>query len=222
MPTPSPACRAAGVHPQPGGAETGVTLSFRYKLDQTATYEFDEYSRVLVKVDGVQYGRGAKNYVDHVGGDGSSTQGNTSSYLPTTDWQQLPDLPGRPGGGQPHDRPGRLQQQEGCRRRVDHRGDRRRAGDQRECGAGSQRRADAGQPGEHQPVPGLQPGHCAVRRPLPRQRHGLFVDRLYHQLHERAGVGGGAAPGHGLHHGAPQLHLATAVGRTCMPPRWGR
>ncbi len=36
------------------GAETGVVLSFRYRLSQTATYEYDEYSRVLVKVDGVQ------------------------------------------------------------------------------------------------------------------------------------------------------------------------
>ena len=69
-------------------AETGVTLSFRYRLDQTATYEFDEYTRMLVKVDGIQYGRGAKNYVDHIGGDGSSSQGNSSTYLPTTDWQQ--------------------------------------------------------------------------------------------------------------------------------------
>ena len=69
-------------------AETGVKVSFRYKLDQTATYEFDEYTRMLVKVDGVQYGRGAKNYVDHIGGDGSSTQGNSNTFLPTTDWQQ--------------------------------------------------------------------------------------------------------------------------------------
>lgn len=69
-------------------AETGVSLSFRYKLDQTATYEYDEYTRMLVKVDGVAYGRGAKNYVDHIGGDGSSSQGNSSTYLPTTDWQQ--------------------------------------------------------------------------------------------------------------------------------------
>ena len=69
-------------------AETGVKLAFRYKLDQTATYEYDEYTRLLVKADGVQYGRGAKNYVDHIGGDGASTQGNSSSYLPTTDWQQ--------------------------------------------------------------------------------------------------------------------------------------
>lgn len=69
-------------------AETGVKLSFRYKLEQSATYEYDEYSRVLVKVNGTQYGRGSKNYVDHIGGDGSSSQGNSSTYLPTTDWQQ--------------------------------------------------------------------------------------------------------------------------------------
>jgi hypothetical protein len=79
------------------GNESGVVLSFRYKLQQTATYEYDEYSRMLVKVDGVPYGRGLKSFIDHVGGDGSSTQGNSSSYLPTTDWQQhqiyLGDLP---------------------------------------------------------------------------------------------------------------------------------
>jgi hypothetical protein len=69
-------------------AESDVKLAFRYKLDQTATYEFDEYTRLLVKVDGIQYGRAAKNYVDHIGGDGSSSQGNSSTYLPTTDWQQ--------------------------------------------------------------------------------------------------------------------------------------
>ena len=70
-------------------AETGVKLAFRYKLDHlTAAYTYDEYLRMLVKVDGTQYGRGAKNYVDHIGGDGSSTQGNSNTFLPTTDWQQ--------------------------------------------------------------------------------------------------------------------------------------
>jgi Big-like domain-containing protein/peptidase M28-like protein len=68
--------------------ETGVTLSFRYKLDQSATYGYDGYTHMLVMVDGVQYGRGSKNYVDHIGGDGSSTEGNSNTYLPTTDWQQ--------------------------------------------------------------------------------------------------------------------------------------
>ena len=69
-------------------AQTGVSLSYRYKVDQTSQYEFDEYSRMLMTFDGVQKGRGSKDYVDHIGGDGSSTQGNSSSYLPTTDWQQ--------------------------------------------------------------------------------------------------------------------------------------
>ncbi|OQB01452.1 MAG: Aminopeptidase S [Chloroflexi bacterium ADurb.Bin222] len=70
-------------------AESGVVLSFRYLLSQSATYEYDEYSRVLVQVDGVQYGRGSKNYIDHVGGDGASSQGNSSTYQPTTGWQQV-------------------------------------------------------------------------------------------------------------------------------------
>lgn len=66
---------------------TGVQLTFRYKLEQTATYEYDEYSQVLVKVDGFRYGRGSKPYVDQIGGDGSSSQGNSSSFVPHTDWQ---------------------------------------------------------------------------------------------------------------------------------------
>ena len=70
-------------------ASSGVKLTFRYKLDQTASYNFDEYSRVLVKLDGTQNGRGSKNYIDHLGGDGSSTQGSSSSFLPSTDWQQV-------------------------------------------------------------------------------------------------------------------------------------
>ncbi len=72
-----------------GAAESGLKLSFRYKLDQGIYYEFDEYSRILIKVDGTQYGRGGKNYVDHIGGDGSSTQGNSNTYVVTTDWQQV-------------------------------------------------------------------------------------------------------------------------------------
>ncbi len=71
-----------------GTARSGVSLSYRYKVDQTSQYEFDEYTRQLMTLDGVQLGRGARDFVDHIGGDGSSTQGNSSSYLPTTDWQQ--------------------------------------------------------------------------------------------------------------------------------------
>lgn len=78
-------------------AETGVSVSFRYRLDQSAFYEFDEYSRVMMALDSTTYGRGSKAYVDHIGGDGSSTQGNSNNFLPTTDWQQheiyLGDVP---------------------------------------------------------------------------------------------------------------------------------
>jgi hypothetical protein len=70
-------------------AESGVAVSFRYKLEQTAAYEYNEYSRVLVKLDDTQLGRGSQNYIDHIGGDGSSSQGSSNTYLPTTDWQQV-------------------------------------------------------------------------------------------------------------------------------------
>jgi hypothetical protein len=49
---------------------SGVMLTFRYRLQQSANYEYDEYSRMLVSVDGMLHGRGSKDYVDHVGGDG--------------------------------------------------------------------------------------------------------------------------------------------------------
>ena len=49
---------------------SGVMLTFRYCLQQSANYEYDEYSRMLVSVDGMLHGRGSKDYVDHVGGDG--------------------------------------------------------------------------------------------------------------------------------------------------------
>lgn len=51
----------------------GVVLSFRYNLTQTGYYESNEYSRVLVSVNGVRYGRGPKDFVDHIGGDGESS-----------------------------------------------------------------------------------------------------------------------------------------------------
>lgn len=50
-------------------AQSGVSLSLRYRLVMPAVYDYDEYSRVQVSIDGTLYGRGAKQYVDHVGGD---------------------------------------------------------------------------------------------------------------------------------------------------------
>jgi hypothetical protein len=69
-------------------AASGLELRFHYKLQQSATYEFDEYSRTLATLDGTLLGRGDKTYIDHVGGDGSSSQGDSSTFLPTTDWQE--------------------------------------------------------------------------------------------------------------------------------------
>lgn len=73
---------------------TGILLSFRYRLDQTAKYEYDEFTRFFVKVDDTLYGRGSKDYVDHIGGDGDSDSGsggsnagNSNTFLPTTEWQ---------------------------------------------------------------------------------------------------------------------------------------
>jgi hypothetical protein len=69
--------------------QAGVSLSFRYRLSMPSAYDYDEYSRVLVSLNGTLYGRGAKNYIDHAGGDNTFSQ--------NTDWQQvsvyLGDLP---------------------------------------------------------------------------------------------------------------------------------
>jgi len=61
--------------------ETGVSLSFRYRLQGALAYTYDEYSRVLVSLDGTRYGRGAKTYVDHSGGD--------ANFAHDTGWLQV-------------------------------------------------------------------------------------------------------------------------------------
>ena len=48
-----------------------VVVSFRYNLKQTANYESDEKSQMLMSVDGVLRGRGANDYVDQIAGDGN-------------------------------------------------------------------------------------------------------------------------------------------------------
>jgi len=52
-------------------AESGVSLSLRYRIVMPAVYDYDEFSRLQVSIDGTLYGRGSKLYVDHVGGDNS-------------------------------------------------------------------------------------------------------------------------------------------------------
>lgn len=62
-------------------AQTGVSLTLRYRLGMPAVYDYDEYSRVMVSLDGVLYGRGSRSYVDHTGGD--------NTFAHDTDWLQV-------------------------------------------------------------------------------------------------------------------------------------
>lgn len=48
-----------------------ATLSFRYRLTQASNYEDDEFSEVLVGVDGLQPGVGGNDYVARIAGDGN-------------------------------------------------------------------------------------------------------------------------------------------------------
>ena len=60
---------------------TEVTVSFQYNLTQTSQYEPDEFSQMLVSVEGTLYGTPPEDYVAQVVGDGGG--GNPV----TTGWQ---------------------------------------------------------------------------------------------------------------------------------------
>ena len=57
------------------GVPTSVTLSFRYRLTETAEYEEDEFSQMLVSVDGVLHGLSPNDYIAQVVGGGPTTTG---------------------------------------------------------------------------------------------------------------------------------------------------
>ena len=57
------------------GVPTSVTLSFRYRLTETAEYEEDEFSQMLVSVDGVLRGLSPNDYIAQVVGGGPTTTG---------------------------------------------------------------------------------------------------------------------------------------------------
>ena len=59
---------------------TEVVLSFRYKLTQASDYENDEYSQVLVSVDGTLYGQGSKDYVAQITGNGNGGSVETTGW----------------------------------------------------------------------------------------------------------------------------------------------
>jgi len=56
---------------------TDATLTFTYRLTHADGFESDEYSEVLVEIDGVLYGLNGNDYIDRAVGDG---QNNNSSY----------------------------------------------------------------------------------------------------------------------------------------------
>jgi len=62
-------------------APGAVTLSFRYNLTQAANYEADEFSEVIVTLDGQQVGSGGNDFVARITGDGNG------GVAQTTGWQ---------------------------------------------------------------------------------------------------------------------------------------
>ncbi len=58
-----------------------VTVAFRYKNDHTCCYEVDEYSDVLVSIDGTLYGASPNDYVNRLMGDGNDGVSETSGWL---------------------------------------------------------------------------------------------------------------------------------------------
>src|SRR6185503_14034971 len=59
---------------------TAVHLSFRYRLTQTAPYESDEFSEVVVRVDAAQPGTGGTDYVARIAGDGDGGSPRTTGW----------------------------------------------------------------------------------------------------------------------------------------------
>ncbi len=56
------------------------TLTFRYNMTQTSEYENDEFSQVLVSVDGTLYGSGGNDYVAQITGDGNGGAAQTTGW----------------------------------------------------------------------------------------------------------------------------------------------
>tara|TARA_R110002110_G_scaffold415612_2_gene651579 strand:+ start:43625 stop:47203 length:3579 start_codon:yes stop_codon:yes gene_type:complete len=56
---------------------TSTTLSFTYRMTHADGFESDEYTEVLVEIDGQLYGLNGNDYIDRAVGDG---QNNNSSY----------------------------------------------------------------------------------------------------------------------------------------------
>jgi hypothetical protein len=62
---------------------SNVVLSLRYRLTQSPNYEADEFSEILVSIDGALVGTAGKNYVERIAGNG---EGGPEV---TTGWQRV-------------------------------------------------------------------------------------------------------------------------------------
>ncbi len=114
------------------GVPTAVTLSFRYRLTETAEYEADEFSQMLVSVDGVLHGISPNDYIAQVVGGGPHDHGMAARS----------DQPGDARGRHAHRGARRIQQPEDVSRR-ERRGPHRRRG---------RHRLDAGAAEHHDPT----------------------------------------------------------------------
>jgi chitodextrinase len=59
---------------------TEVILSFRYSLTQASDYESDEFSQVLMSLDGSLYGQETYDYVDEIVGNGNGGNPQTTGW----------------------------------------------------------------------------------------------------------------------------------------------
>jgi len=60
---------------------TFVKLTFQYKLTQASDYEPDEFSEVLVALDGVLQGLGGNDFIDRITGDGDGGSEITTGFV---------------------------------------------------------------------------------------------------------------------------------------------
>ncbi|MBA1333587.1 hypothetical protein QQ73_21990, partial [Candidatus Endoriftia persephone str. Guaymas] len=62
------------------GGLSEVVLSFRYNLTQSAWYESNEQSQILVSIDGVLIGVSPNDYIDQVTGNGNGGPDETTGW----------------------------------------------------------------------------------------------------------------------------------------------
>ncbi len=79
----SSACRGGGNTTSRLNALSEVSLSFRYQLSQTPFYERNEYSQLLLSIDGVLVGVSPNDFIDQISGNGNG------GAEETTGWRQV-------------------------------------------------------------------------------------------------------------------------------------